>query len=82
MEGGDQGRATDKEEVELDKMDKALATKATTKEELEFILFWGRGFADALPTDPTDCTTNMILLLITIPLVAVGLVYILAYLYG
>ena len=32
---GDQGRATNKEEAELDKMDKALATKATTMEELE-----------------------------------------------
>ena len=35
---GDQGRATNKEEAELDKIDKALATKATTKEELEVMI--------------------------------------------
>ena len=46
-EGGDQGRATYKEEAELDKMDKALATKATTKEELEVMVDIYCSFIDA-----------------------------------
>ena len=46
-EEGDRGRATYKEEAELDKMDKALATKATTKEELEVMVDIYCSFIDA-----------------------------------
>jgi len=46
-QGGDRGRAADKEEAELDEMDKALTDEATTKEELEVMVDIYYSFIDA-----------------------------------